>query len=162
MQFFVKFNFWLLIALFSCSTAFAQNEAGYKMNKDDMKKVKALSANDWKTKDVERDGKPIDINAIAGEVTMFFYSMKETDKKTKKKSTVYKWKMDMGGQERMFDYHVKGDSIQFIGVRGWNDFKIISMEKDRLVVENVIDGHLMRWNMISKPKVKEEKKKKKK
>ena len=36
------------------------------------------------------------------------------------------------------------------------------MEKDRLVIENVIDGHVMRWNMLPKPKAKPEKKKKKK
>ena len=141
MQLLIKFNFWLILALFTCQVSFAQNEDGYKMSKDDMKKVKALSVNDWKTKNVERDGRPIDINAIAGEVTMFFFSMKETDKKTKKKRTVYKWKADFGGQERMFDYQVKGDSIQFIGVKGWNDFKIISMEKDRLVIENVIESY---------------------
>jgi hypothetical protein len=162
MQFFVKFNLLLILGLFISQVSVAQNDAGYKMSKDDLKKVKALSVNDWKTKDLERDGKLIDINAIAGEAIMFFYTMKIKDKKTNKKSTVHKWKMDMGGQERIFDYQVKGDSIQFVGVKGWNDFKIINMEADRLVVENVIDGHVMRWNMLPRPKVKEEKKKKKK
>jgi len=162
MQFFVKFNLLLILGLFISQVSVAQNDAGYKMSKDDLKKVKALSVNDWKTKDLERDGKLIDINSIAGEAIMFFYTMKIKDKKTNKKSTVHKWKMDMGGQERIFDYQVKGDSIQFVGVKGWNDFKIINMEADRLVVENVIDGHVMRWNMLPRPKVKEEKKKKKK
>jgi hypothetical protein len=155
----LKFSVFAFLAIFLISFPVREmqahqnvNDDDYKMTKADLKKYKMLSAMNWKTVNIEQDGRPININEISGEAYMYFYQMKETDKKTKKSKTVYKFKMEMEGSDRIFDIRIKGDSVQFIGVKGWNDFRIINLEKDRFSADQVMDGHVIRWNMTSMPK----------
>ncbi len=112
----------------------------------------------WTTKKLQKNGREVDILAHVGEVTMKFSSrvLKKNKKielangktKTKKvKETVNSFKMDMGGSDRIFDYTVAQDSVRFVGVSGFNDFRIVRADKGELVLEQSLDGDLLRWYM---------------
>ncbi len=148
MQKLIKFPLLAILFLFSSSIAFAQEE--YRMNKKEKKTMKKLMRIDWQTKNIEQDGKFIDFNSIAGPAYLYFYIMKEKQKDKRKKLKVNKWKMEISGQDRIFNYHIKGDSIVFEGLKGWNDMRIIILEKDRLVMDQLNDGSIIRWNMVPK------------
>ena len=122
--------------------------------------------------ELRKDGREIDITAIAGVVTMEFFIRKEkknetvTDKNGNEKEkkvteTINVFKMEMGGNDRIFNYNVKNDSVQFIGLNGWNDYRIVRVEKDELVIEQDLDNSLFRWKMVPAPKEKKKKKKEK-
>lgn len=134
----------------SSTLALAQ---GDKMSKTDAKRNKGLMAT-WSVESLQKGSRLIDIKAIAGEVLMHFYPMEKKDKDTGKKFFVYKYKMEGGGFDRIFDYKIEGDSIKFIGVNGWNDLKIIEMDASKLVVDQLMDGDLIRYNMILVTKLK--------
>ena len=65
--------------------------------------------------------------------------------------------MEMGGDDRIFNYHIINDSIQFVGLNGFNDFKVIRSEKDELVIEQILLKKLWRWTLIPAPKEKKKK-----
>lgn len=132
----------LLFALVSTAT-FAQNT---KMSKADAKRNKTLMAT-WSVETIQKGGRVIDIKAIAGETLMHFYPIEKKDKDSGKKYLVYKYKMEGGGFDRIFDYKIEGDSIKFVGVNGWNDLKIIEMDAAKLVVDQLVDGDIIRYNM---------------
>lgn len=158
MQKIIKLNFLLLTAiLLVCSSVQSVHAQDRKMTKEEKKKMKILKKIVWQTRDgsgIEENGRPIDFNSITGAAYMHFYVMKEKQKDSKRKKKVNKWKMEIAGQERVFNYEIKGDSIVFEKVKGWNDMRIITLEKDRLVVDQLKDGSIIRWNMV--PKKKEE------
>lgn len=56
--------------------------------------------------------------------------------------------MDIGGRDRIFDFQVRKDSIQFLQVRGWNDMRIIKLEDGKLVVDQLHEGNLRRWYFV--------------
>lgn len=141
----------------------------FAQDKDDIKAAKILAkVGKWECKKLQKDGREINIKAIAGDVTMEYFVRKEkvtktvTDKKgNEKKKKVMEitnvFKMEMGGNDRIFNYNVKSDSIQFIGLNGWNDYRIVRIEKDEAVLEHNLDNSLFRWTMIPAPKEKKKK-----
>ena len=155
---------WMLLFLLASQQTFAQD-------KDDIKAAKILAkVNKWECKKLQKDGREINIKAIAGIVTMEFSARKEkktktvTDKKGNEKKqkvteVVNVFKMEMGGNDRIFNYNVESDSIKFIGLNGWNDYRIVRVEKDEIVLEHTLDDSLYRWTMIPAPKEKAPKKK---
>jgi hypothetical protein len=152
MQKIIKFSLFTLLLLAFSLQSHAQDR---KMTKEEKKTMKTLKKTVWQTRDgsgIEKDGRPIDFNNITGAAYMHFYDMKEKQKGSKRKVKVNKWKMEIGGQERVFNYTIKGDSIAFDGVKGWNDMRIITLEKDRLTVDQLSDGSIIRWNMVPKKK----------
>ncbi len=157
---------WLMIFLVAAQESFAQD-------KDDEKTAKALvKVGKWNCEKLQKDGREIDITAIAGVVTMEFFIRKEkknttvvdkngNEKEKKVTETINVFKMEMGGNDRIFNYNVKNDSVQFIGLNGWNDYRIVRVEKDELVIEQDLDNSLFRWKMVPAPKEKKKKKKEK-
>ena len=117
----------------------------------------------WQVKSIEQNGRTIDIEKIAGETFMEFYTFEKKDKEGKKIVT-YKYKMEMGGSDRMFDFKLVNDSIQFQKVKGWNDMKIIDLNRaaQKLIVQQHMDGNLIFWNMILRADMDEAKAKQKK
>jgi hypothetical protein len=150
---------------------FQQSQA---QDKDDVKMAKQiLKVRKWNSSKLQKDGREINLKSTVGVVVMEFYVFKEkktvtsTDadgnevkKKVQESSNVFK--LEMGGNDRSFNYTVKSDSVQFDRVKGWNDYRIVRCEKDELVLEQDLDGSLFRWTMIPAPKEKKEKVVKKK
>lgn len=132
----------------------AQKNKKYKPSKEEKKTMKTLKSHPWQTEYLELNGQYIDCNAQAGPIVMYFYDLKEKvqvkrGKKTKyKKQKVDKWKMDIGGRDRIFDFQVRKDSIQFLQVKGWNDMRIIKLEDGKLVVDQLHEGNLRRWYFV--------------
>lgn len=145
----------LALLLLFCCTAWADAQS-----KEDKKTAKAITkVGIWKAEKLFSDGRPVNIQAVVGEVLMNFSTKKEkstitvTDKKgrDKKKNVtevVNVFRMEMGGSNRIFNYEVKNDSIKFIGLKGWNDYRIVRMEKEEIVLEQVLDNSLMRWVLV--------------
>jgi len=164
MQLTFKLNL-LLLVLFSFT--FGQSMAQDKeQQKKDKKTAKIISKiENWECEKLQKDGREIDIKAIAGEVFMTFTSRvekkkeevtrKNGKKKMKKvKETINSFKMEMGGNDRIFNYRIESDSIRFDGVKGFNDYRIVRAEKDELVLEQDLDSSLFRWTLTPKPKKK--------
>jgi hypothetical protein len=137
---FVSLFAFLLLGIFACKT-------GEKINKN-APESKFLGT--WQAKNIEKNGRIIDINALAGEVLMEFRqsSKKQADGKMK---IVYKARIEMGGSDRIFDYVVANDSVKYQGVEGWNDMKIISQTAEELKFDQIVDDDLLRWNMFPRP-----------
>lgn len=74
-------------------------------------------------------------------------------------STIFK--IELGGNYKSFEYIVKNDSIKFVGsnLNGWNDYEIVSLEKEKIVLKHKIDNSFFEWTMVPEP-VSEKKKKK--
>jgi len=154
----------LMILLLGAQQSFAKD-------KDDIKAAKTLAkVAKWECKKLQKDGREINIKAVAGIVTMEFTVRKEKKKKTevdkngKEKTKMVKeitnvFKMEMGGNDRIFNYNVKSDSVQFVGLKGFNDYRIVRIEKDEMVLEHDLDDSLFRWTMIPAPKEKKKKQK---
>lgn len=129
-------------------------------DKDDKKIAKTLTKQrSWKCKTLSIDGREVNVQAIVGDVTMDFFVRKEerkvtvtdkkgNDKKKKIKEKVNVFQMQMGGNDRIFNYDIKQDSVQFIGLKGWNDYRVVRADKNEVVLEHVLDNSLMRWTMI--------------
>ena len=153
----------LLISLSGTVQTFAQD-------KDDKKVAKTIvKVKKWQCDKLLKDGRELKVKQILGVVTMEFSVFKEKknkkivdakgNEKTKKVMEITNvFKMEMGGNDRIFNYHIKNDSIQFVGLDGFNDFRIIRSEKDEFVIEQVLDKGLFRWTMIPAPKEKKKKK----
>jgi hypothetical protein len=154
----------LMLLLLSVQQSFAQD-------KEDKKAAKVIAkVGMWECKKLQKDGREINIKGIAGTVTMKFTIRKEKktekftngkgeEKKKKVTEIVNVFKMDMGGNDRIFNYHVNNDSIQFVGLNGWNDYRIVRVEKDEMVLEHDLDDNsIYRWTMIPSPKEKPRKK----
>lgn len=147
---------------------FLTPQSGSAQSKDQIKKDTKTAAaltkvGAWECSKLQKDGREIRVKEIAGTVTMNFSTRKEkknekyTDakgnEKTKKVTEVTNvFKMEMGGNDRIFNYNVKNDSIQFVGLNGWNDYRIVRAEKDEVVLEHDLDNSLFRWTMIPMPK----------
>lgn len=151
-----------LFSIFLLSAAFSV-QAQSKADKKTAKLI--LKVGTWEAHKLFSDGRPINIKAVVGEVYMDFKTKKETktqtvtdkkgrDKKKKTTSIVNVFKMEMGGSDRIFNYEVESDSIKFIGLKGWNDYRIVRMSKDELVIEQILNNSLMRWVMV--PSTREE------
>lgn len=129
-------------------------------SKTDKKNAKLiLKVGKWEAQKLLSDGRPINIKAVVGEVYMDFSTKKETNTETitdkkgrekKKKTTkmVNVFKMEMGGSDRIFNYNIEADSIKFVGLKGWNDYRIVRVGKDELVIEQILNNSLMRWVMV--------------
>ena len=141
---------WIAWLGFFCILSTYQNlSAQPKMSEADKEKNKLVQRL-WRVEHIVKDGRVIDIQSIAGETTMKFYTFKKKNKKTKKKRIAYKFKMDMGGGDRIFDYTIQGDSIKFLKVNGWNDFRIIKLNKKTFELDHLsADGDLIRWVMVA-------------
>lgn len=154
----------VMLLLLGAQQAFAQD-------KDDKKAAKTIAkVGMWECKKLQKDGREINIKGIAGIVTMNFKIRKEkktekftdakgNEKKKKVMEIINVFKMEMGGNDRIFNYNIKNDSVQFIGVNGWNDYRIVRIEKDEMVLEHNLDNSIYRWTMIPEPKEKTKKKK---
>lgn len=150
---------WVMLLLINTQQASAQD-------KDDIKNAKTLlKVGKWQCKKLQKDGREIDINAIAGTVVMDFSVHKEkktkkftdakgNEKKKKVMEITNVFKMEMGGNDRIFNYNIASDSIKFVGLNGWNDYRIVRVEKDEMVLEHNLDDSLYRWTMVPSPKEK--------
>lgn len=146
-------------------------QLSFGQDKNDLKTNKALTkTGKWECKKLQKDGREINIKAIAGIVTMDFSVLKEKKTKTitdakgrEKKKKVMEitnlFRMEMGGNDRVFNYNVKNDSIQFVSLKDWNDYRIVRVEKDELVLEHNLDNSLFRWTMVPATEPKDKKKK---
>ena len=112
----------------------------------------------WEIKTIEKGGRTIDMRAIAGECYMDFYKNVKKNKDNKIKTT-YKFRMEMGGQDRVFDYKLANDSLKFVEVKQWNDMKIVSFGKEEAKLDQIVDGDIIRYNIFSRPDLNEAKKK---
>lgn len=151
------FKLTILLSLFTLLWSLPAVQA---QDKDDKKAAKTLTKQkSWKCKTLQIDGREVNVQAIVGDVTMDFFVRKEerkvtvTDKKGNDKKKTIKEKvnvfqMQMGGSDRIFNYDVKQDSIQFVGLKGWSDYRIVRADKDEIVLEHVLDDSLMRWTMV--------------
>jgi hypothetical protein len=123
-----------------------------KMSKSDKKGYKQLlKVGTWEAKGLSKNGSPVDFTAYA-EMLMDFE--KHVTKKNKKKIVRHVLWVDMSGGNRNFDFEYKNDSIQFLNVRGLNDYRIISVDKEFLVLEQVLNQDLYRWKFSPAPKEK--------
>jgi hypothetical protein len=153
----------VMLLLLGTQHAFAQD-------KEDKKNAKIIAKIGlWECDKLQKDGREINIKAIAGTVTMKFTIRKDkkTEKFTDAKGVEQKKKVtevinvfqkEMGGNDRIFNYEIKNDSIQFIGLNGWNDYRIVRVEKDEMILEHNLDNSIYRWTMIPSPKEKTKKK----
>lgn len=153
----------VMLLLFGAQQAFAQD-------KEDKKNAKTiLKVSLWECDKLQQNGRVMNVKGIAGIVTMAFTIVKEKktekftdakgeDKKKKVTELVNVFKMEMGGNDRIFNYEIKNDSIQFLGLNGWNDYRIVRVEKDEMILEHNLDNNIYRWTMIPTPKEKTKKK----
>lgn len=153
-----KLYFWqiaLFCLLFMVQTACKPTAGRYK-TKDAESKILGI----WEVKTLEKGGRIINITEIAGETFMEFYRFQKKEKDGKIKVT-YKYRMEMGGSDRMFDFKLVGDSVQFQQVKGWNDMKISSLDKitGELVLDQAIDGDIISWALTLRPELAVEKEK---
>jgi hypothetical protein len=146
--------------------SFCLLQVSYAQDKVDLKTAKNLvKVNKWQCDKLQKDGRELNVKGLVGIVTMEFSVFKERinkkmvddngkekSKKVLEKTNVFK--MEMGGNDRIFNYNVKNDSIQFIGLDGFNDFKVVRSEKEELVIEQELDDSLFRWTMLPAPKEK--------
>lgn len=161
-----KFKLTIFLSLFALLWALPSTQA---QDREDKKTAKLLTKQrSWKCRKLVIDGREVNVQAIVGDVNMDFFVRKEekkitvTDKKGNEKKKTIKEKvnvfqMEMGGSDRIFNYDIKQDSVKFIGLKGWNDYRIVRAAKDEVVLEHVLDDSLMRWVMV--PREEEEKKK---
>jgi hypothetical protein len=154
----------VMLLLLGAQQSFAQD-------KEDKKAAKTIAkVGMWECKKLQKDGREINIKGIAGTVTMEFRIRKEkktekftdskgVEKKKKVMEIVNVFKMEMGGNDRIFNYEIKNDSVQFVGLNGWNDYRIVRVDKDEMVLEHDLDDNsIYRWTMIPTPKEKPKKK----
>ncbi len=149
-----------LTLLLSCLAFLGALSTVQAQDKDDKKIAKTLTKQrSWKCKTLSIDGREVNVQAIVGDVTMDFFVRKEekkvtvtdkkgNEKKKKVKEKVNVFQMQMGGNDRIFNYNVKQDSVQFIGLKGWNDYRVVRADKDEVVLEHVLDNSLMRLTMV--------------
>ena len=152
----------LFITLLLVQLSFAQD-------KEDLKTAKNLvKVNKWQCDKLQKDGRELNVKGLVGIVTMQFSIFKERknkiittgsgQEKTKKVlETTNVFKMEMGGNDRIFNYNVSNDSIQFVGLDGFNDFRVVRSEKNELVIEQELDSSIFRWTMLPAPKEKKKK-----
>lgn len=152
----------VMLLLFGSQQAFAQDKA----DKKNAKMIAKVGL--WECDKLQKDGREINIKGIAGTVTMKFTIRKEkktekftdakgVEKKKKVTEIVNVFKKEMGGNDRIFNYEIKNDSIQFVGLNGWNDYRIVRVEKDEMILEHSLDDSIYRWTMIPSPKEKPKK-----
>jgi hypothetical protein len=153
-----KLYFWqiALFCLLSLAQTACKPTAGRYKTKDAERRILGI----WEVKTLEKSGRIINITEIAGETFMEFYRFQKIEKDGKIKIT-YKYRMEMGGSDRMFDFKLVGDSIQFQQVKGWNDMKISSLDPitGDLTLDQAIDGDIISWALISRPDLAVEKEK---
>jgi hypothetical protein len=151
----MQFNQLVLTAITFCLLAF-YSCTGSKNNSKTSPEDKFLGI--WEIKTIEKGGRTIDMRSIAGECYMDFSKniKKSEDKKTK---TTYKFRMEMGGQDRIFDYRVMNDSVKFVQVKNWNDMKIVSFGKEETKLDQIVDGDIIRYNLYPRPDLDAAKKK---
>lgn len=128
------------ISLLSFTSGFDEM---YSMTKKDKKQLKLLSANTWASIDAVKGGKKIDVNKYLGETVISFNVPKE-------KTALPTFNIKMGDNEKTFDFKIKNDSIQLKNANGWNDYKIKSVSKTSLILEQFSDNVLWEWNMTVK------------
>ena len=144
----------LMISFLGFNESYAQDKEDKKMN-ETLAKV-----NKWRCKKVLVDGKEINLDSTnIGVVTMEFSVLKkrkikkittkkgvEKNKKVLEMTNVFK--IEMSGNDRIFNYNIKNDSIQFMSVKGFNDYKIISINDTELLLEHVLNKSKFSWVMI--------------
>jgi hypothetical protein len=148
-----------LICVFLVAQVACKSTGGSKKTKDPEGKVLGT----WEVKTLEKGGRVINITEIAGETFMEFYRMEKKEKDGNLKVT-YKFRMEMGGNDRMFDFKLVNDSIQYQEVKGWNDMKIVNLdrEKGEMLLDQSLDGDIIRWALEPRPDIDEEKAKQRK
>lgn len=159
---------WIMFFFLSPQSILAQSKEQIKKDKKAATILTKVGV--WECSKLQKDGREINIKAIAGTVTMNFFVRKETknekytapnglEKVKKITESINVFKMEIGGNDRIFNYNVKSDSIKFVGLSGWNDYRIVRTAKDEVVLEHDMDNSLHRWTMIPTPKENEKKKK---
>ena len=145
--------------------SFTFSQGAVAQDKDDIKMAKTIhKIGAWQSKQTFKDGREFNFEAVAGKVVMTFTT--RTQKKTKQievkgkikkkkvKEVINSFKMEVGGNDRIFNYVIESDSVKFDSVKGFKDFKIVRADKDELVLEQELDGSLFRWVMKPAPKEK--------
>ncbi|MCX6182200.1 MAG: hypothetical protein NT150_09760 [Bacteroidetes bacterium] len=124
-----------LVLFFSMSTNSDQKS-------NPKKQWKMISSHQWKIKDMVKNGKTVDIVKYTGDQFYSFF----TEKAGKKK--INKVKIEIGAEVRLFECGIVGDSIKLYNASGWNNYKIISLQKDKAVLEQVSLGTNVQWNLV--------------
>ncbi len=157
----------LFIFLLNTQQLNAQSESTQK--KKDKKTAQIIyKVGAWESYKTEKNGAPFNLESIAGKATMTFIhrtlkktkEVKETGKVKKYKEIVNSFKMEMGGNDRIFNFTIENDSIKFIKINGFSDYRIVRVDAAELVLEQELDNSLFRW--VMRPKKKEKKVKKQK
>lgn len=107
----------------------------------------------WQVRNIETQGRAIDLEQYADVVIRFSRKFEETD--DGKKELNYEYYIDLSGREFTFYYEVieaEEDqdfvgTIKFVKVKGWEPMRVVSITKDLLVADQVIDNRLIRWNL---------------
>ena len=53
---------------------------------------------------------------------------------------------------KIFGYKLESDSLKFHNTREWNDFKIESLSKEKLILKHKVDDYLWTWILIPRDK----------
>ena len=129
-----------------------QRPEPYVMSKEAQKRFKTLTGV-WDLETIEVSGRTINYKEH-DEMQVSFYIRvkekkdKETNKKTKSTHYFYKANWPARGVDRIFEFYLpeQADSIIFIGVKGFNDMKIVQAYTQELVLEQVSDGNIQTLN----------------
>lgn len=128
----------------------------YNMSFEELLKFNKLSAHEWISENMTKEDKIVNINNINGVITMSFSMVRERNLNDKQKKPYRKFRYIVGGTKHEMNFTIIGDSIHFHGFKGWNDCKIIELKKDRLVLEQLYQNKIIRWNMIPMTRKKED------
>ena len=109
---------------------------------NEKKQWKMISAHGWKVKDMVKNGKTVDIVKYTGDQFYSFFTEKEGKKK------INKVKIEIGSETRLFECGIVGDSIKLYNAGTWNNYKIVSVEKESAVLEQVALGANVQWNLV--------------
>jgi hypothetical protein len=146
-----KIGFFAFVLVFSPTIcrAFQAIESGeVRMNFDEWIKFSRLSARDWVSENIYREGKVVNVNNINGEIKMSFSVEREQKINSKRKKPVRNFRYSVGGTAHETKFTIIGDTIHFHGYKYWNDCKIIELKKDKLVLEQNYQSTIVQWNMI--------------
>jgi hypothetical protein len=121
----------------------------YKLSKAAKKQLKQLTGT-WDMLTIEVQGRTINYKEY-DEMQIIFYDRTKKNDKTKKSETNYYYKANWParGVDRIFEYFFNegADSIKFVGVKGYNDVKIVSVDDKNLVLDQISDGSVQRWTL---------------
>jgi hypothetical protein len=150
----IKLNILIIfIVLLSTTHLFAQS-------REDLKSFKILTkAKYWECIELKDKTQGVSPRVIIGEVMMQFYVLKEKkvkkirDKKGREKEkkvteTSNLFKLELRGEKKKMKFGVQDNSIVLFESEDWGNYKIIRIEKDKIVLEHELDNHTFWWTMV--------------